>query len=765
MSKFGGIAVEEAEAPVSTSRFGGVPVETAKSFDDLSVEEQERLLGKQPQLQKPDPESEQVTGSRDDFPEVNDPSFMEQLYGATRREVEPAAAATLMGAAMGSAAGGAGAVPGALAGLAAYGLSRAAGAFAPIVGIEDPFDQLEQFYTDIGVPEPKDEAIKTLRVVFQSATAGPTGITRKAAQKFGQAAASGMAIGAGEAVAFETAAEVAEYLDVDKLALPAGIIAAILAGQKLTPKQVDEIVAASGSRLPKPKDLNLKETAELAKEATKSKSAKRQLADQFAPDEDVLQAAKELEVDEFMSPDLVTTNRAATETAQAVKSYAAGPARTAEFESLEQIGNRTQKLLEDFGATQDLAGLSNKIKSDFRATIDSLDDEATRLFGKVSELLPEKTRGAATETLDFLNKKLNRLDGKVEQLTRLEKKALKILTPDEGKLPTYESMEAIRREIGKGLKKAGEFKDEDIGVLKKLYGLISDDQLRILDNVEDAGIDLSSLKRSANEAVKIRKSIEDDMIRLFGKKLDESIFFKLGKETSALTKRDADKFADLLNAVPKEFRQEALISAMDTTFAKHASSGNLNFASFSKWYDKLKSNKTAHGAFMEALDPKARKAIDNIAKVSGSISRATNKKIYTGRLNDVTDQLKQADNLWGSLAKKALIAAGAEAVAQSLGSRPGTGITSVLTASLMRGKKDKAIDALNKLLVDPEFVMMTRESVKQAPSIKQQLINRIANLEAFVRFARIVNMSTQEERLQFVQDALNDTKEEGQNGN
>ena len=751
MSKFGGIAVQEEEALESTSRFGGV------SIEDINPEAktQEQI----------DADAEWAAQDLMQRTKKDDPSTLEQLYGAARRELEPAAMATLAGAAMGSPFGGVGAGPGALAGLAAYGLSRAAGAVAPIVGLNDPYEALEQFYTDIGVPDPKDESIKTLRTIFQAASTGPVGLAKTSAQKLPQLAASGMAVGAGEAIAFETAAEVAEYLGVDEAALPLGIVAAIMTGKKLSPKDVDGMVETLASKSSGQKRLNLKETAELAKKATTSKSAKKELAKQFTPDESVLKAAQKLEVDEFMSPDLVTTNRAATETAQGIKSYAAGPARTAEFESLEQAGNRFQEILEKYGATQDFAGLSNKIRGEFEAGIKSLEGKSEKLHGQILKELPSKTRGKASRTLGYIEDKLDKVDDKQNQITALERKALGALRPSiddvtrEVIQPTYESMEAVRKEIGKGFKKMGEFKDEDAGLLKKLYGLISEDQMDVLESI-DSSTDLVALKRAANQATVKNKELQEQMVELFGKKLDGSVFFKLGKETSGLTKRDANKFKSVLEAIPKHLRQETLLTTMDSTFARHASSGNLNFASFSKWYDKLKSNKTAHNAFMEALTPEARKAVDNIAKVSGSIARAVDKKIYTGRLNDVTDQLKQADNLWGSLAKKALIGAGAEVAAQKLGGAPGAGIASVLTASLMSGKKDRAIDALNKLLIDPEFTMMTRESVKQSPKIKQQLINKMANVEAFVRFARQVNLSTQEERLKFLENSFTAAEEE-----
>lgn len=685
-----------------------------------------------------------------------DPTSFEQLYGAVRREVEPAAAATLAGAGIGSLAGGVGAGPGALAGLTAYGLSRAAGAFAPVVGLDDPYEKLEQFYTDMGVPEPKDEAFKTLRVLFQSAATGPVGIARGSGKQLAQTAARGAAVGVSEAAAFETAAEVAEYLDVDVAALPVGILAAMYTGVKLSPKQVDEIVKSTGAKLPKPKDLTLEETAKLATKATDNKKAKRQLAAQFAPDQDVLKAAEELDIDQFLDPDLVAVNRAATETGQAVRSYAAGPARTAQFENLEQIGNKGQQLLEEFGATQDLAGLSNRIKANIRKTINDFEKEVDDIYKVIGQSVPEGTTGTAKRTLNFIDERIRKLGGE-ENLSALEKQALKKLR-DRGN-PTYDLIDDFRKEIGEKLKNPQEFREARKAIAQKMYDTLTDDQGDVLSNLDG---NLKKLWESGKAAVVSRKDFEDDMAKLFGKKLDESVFFKLGKETSALTKRDAEKFTDLLKAIPEEFRQETLMSAMDTTFAKHASSGNLNFASFSKWYDLLKSNKTAHSVFMDTLDPEAAKAIDNLAKVSGSISRATGKKIQTGRLNDFTKQVQQADNLWANLADRAkrfAMVAPIEMATQKIG-MPGAGFGAALAASLMGGKKDKAIDALNKLLIDPEFVMQTRELVKTAPSINKRILNAMANNEAFGRYARIVNLSTQEERLQFLEDAINANQEE-----
>lgn len=800
MSRFGGIAVEEEELPASDSRFGGVPIEEPKakestvqlsknrSFSDLPKEEQERLLADQPQLQEPDRQSKRVTGGRDDFPEVDDPSFKEQLYGAVRREVEPAMAATLAGAVMGAPIGGLGAGPGATAGLGAYGISKAVGALTPLLGkivskigsygppsvenftelfdgIRDPYENLEKLYTEIGVPDPKDEAIKTLRVIFQSAASGPAGATRTATQSLGKAVAQKTAVGASEAVAFEAAANTTEELGGgNKLSLLSGIVAAIAAGKKLSPKQVDDLAVLTGSEASKIKDMSLSETAKLATKATKSESAKKKLAAQFAPDQETLEAGKRLGVDEFLDPDLIAQNQAATETGQAIRSYAGGTARSAQAENLEQIGNRAQKLLEGAGASQDLAGLSGQVKSSLRKTIKDYEDEADGIYEIIRQSVPTGTRGPARKTLDFIEDRIAEVDG-VENLSAMEKEILKKLTPKDGVDPTYGLIDDVRKTIGEKLKNPGEFRDARKAIAQKMYDTLTDDQGSVLGQL---GGDLDKLWEAGKSAIKARKGFEGDMVKLFGKKLDESVFFKIGKETSALTKRDADKFTDLLKAIPEEFRKETLLSAMDATFARHASSGNLSFASFSKWYERLKSNKTAHAEFMKAVGGDTGKMIDDIARVSGSIARAVDKKIATGRLNDVTDQLKRADNLWGNLAeraKKFAMIAPVEYATSKAGLPPGIGLTSALTASLMGGKKDKAIDALNKLLIDPEFTMLTRESIKQAPNITQQLINKMANIEAFARFARLTNLSTQEERVRFLQDSFNGSNQEEENGN
>lgn len=478
-------------------------------------------------------------------------------------------------------------------------------------------------------------------------------------------------------------------------------------------------------------------------------TARDVLASQGAPDADTLAAAQRLGVADNLQPDHLTSNQAYRELAQAIKSTPGSLARADEMQGLQQVAQRGMKIVEDAGGTNDLSDMSAQVKNDLMATQQQLDQKADALYKGIKADVPPTMPVETPNVLGFIQQRADDLGG-AKNLSAIEKRVQAKLTPVEQPLtvngaqvsasqlgmrpqmqqPTYALLDDVRRDIGAGLKNQGPFKDADSGLLKALYGRVSEDQRAALANsgVPDA------LPRfdAARAAVQMRKSVEDDMTSLFGKQLGDSVVGKLGTAMSSLSKGDESKFVNLVNAIPKSQRQQVTASGLGYAFGKATKNGDINFKSYADWMDGLKKNSGAFNAVMANLPADTRQQLLDLAKVSRGISNATRENITTGRLMAAREDLNaKADGLISSVVDRAKQAAvgGVVAGAAHVAGPIGAGLGHALISALSRGKPD-VMDAADKLIVSPEFVALTK-----APSpVSAPVLQKASDSSAMRRF-------------------------------
>jgi hypothetical protein len=469
------------------------------------------------------------------------------------------------------------------------------------------------------------------------------------------------------------------------------------------------------------------------------------LATQAAPDPKVLEAARRLKIEGYLQPDHLTSNQAYRELAQAVKSIPGSQARAAELTGLEAVGKQADDLITQIGGMTDLSRMNQAVRTNLSQTVANLERKADEAFTQLRTDIPAQTRGTADNVLAFIEQRARDLDG-AENLSTMEKFIRNRLTPkpikDEAgnvigtRPPTYALIDDVRKEIGAAAREKGKFKDADTGAAKNLYGLINDDQFRLAETVGRG-----EQYRLANSLVKMRKGIEDDMISLFGRELDQSLVTKLSTATTALSKGDADKLVKVLQAIPEDMRQMVAASALNTAFGKATQNGALNFNTYANWYEGLLQNKQAYAALMNNLPQPARKALSDLYRVSNNVRKATRERITTGRIQAVQQELQGADTLLSNVfnvAKRAAIGIPAEAATTAVG-LPGAGIASGLTAALSKGVKPEVLKAADELISSPEFQRLAVEgATKTTPS--QSTIRSVALSAAFRRFADAAKM-------------------------
>lgn len=432
------------------------------------------------------------------------------------------------------------------------------------------------------------------------------------------------------------------------------------------------------------------------------------LAEQVAPNQKIIDAAKRLQVQDDLMPSHVSNNQVYRELEQAILSFPGSEGRALEAKGLENVAKRADKIIYDLGGTKDFSSLTPAIKNNLIEIQDSLYSKSEDLYKKLAKNIPARANVDTNNIVSFLKETADNLGGE-EYLSPRMRKLLKELSPKQinksdgtkiNTYPTYDLLDLRRKEIGQALRNnTGAFKDSESGILSKIYKELSDDQSKAA--AEYGQLKLFNLAKSS---VAARKRIEENMVSLFGKNLEGSIVNKLTSSINQLPKGVNEGFVSFIESIPEANRKEVIASALGIALGNSSKSGRLNIGNYNKFYEGLVRNKKSYAALMNNLPKEARKTLSDFYRVTKGIQNAIGEKITTGRLSTV-QELKNADSFIGRLGEfitKGTAGVAAEKATSSIG-LPGLGIGSFIAASLIKGRKN-AISAADQVLTSPEFL-------------------------------------------------------------
>lgn len=325
------------------------------------------------------------------------------------------------------------------------------------------------------------------------------------------------------------------------------------------------------------------------------------------------------------------------------------PTSQLDAQSKAFIGELSQKaddIIQEYGGTLDKAALSDRFREASLKTIDDLGEQADAVYEQLGKAIPPSTRVDSINISKFIDQKTSELGGFKELpplLKRLDRslrartrKGKPVIDPVLGARvsattikPTNEKLNQLRREVGQAInKRSGAFKDSETGLLKQVYKRLKLDQDAA---AEVAGV--SSVSRAADALVRQRKQIEDNTASLLGKDLSGSLLPKVGQALKRLSKGDVRKFDELIERIPKNFRQEVVLSSLNDIFrGGGANQKSLSATQFTNFMNDLNRSPATKARLMRELPAESRRAIDNLATISKGISVALGDKIPTGRI-------------------------------------------------------------------------------------------------------------------------------------
>lgn len=132
------------------------------------------------------------------------------------------------------------------------------------------------------------------------------------------------------------------------------------------------------------------------------------------------EAAKALGVEDYIQADHISPDEMFVATSQLAKSQPESAALFAEREGLRNVGDKLKTIIEDFGGTQNIGGLSEDIKNYMTKDVQKLKKKGNKLYNKIAEQIPEGTTVNPTRTIEYLENKGRKMGG-MEKLSKFEK--------------------------------------------------------------------------------------------------------------------------------------------------------------------------------------------------------------------------------------------------------------------------------------------------------------------------------------------------------
>ncbi|HSG92086.1 MAG TPA: hypothetical protein VK999_00135, partial [Methylotenera sp.] len=203
-----------------------------------------------------------------------------------------------------------------------------------------------------------------------------------------------------------------------------------------------------------------------------------------------------------------------------------------------------------------------------------------------------------------------------------------------------------------------------------------------------------------------RKRLEEQMQSLIGDKLQKDIVPVVQTGLKGLRSGGAQKYQEIMrNIADPELRTELILTSMGDMFTKTLK-GERQFGTtdYLKWYNDTLGNQGVRKIIAKDLPDSTLEGLDNLAKISKGIARATAQKIPTGVVNAVlNDQAGIMSRLVGS---------GARAAGRTLQATPMMQETGSAIIAALASKGNRA-DSVRDLLADPEFANLVRRSAMQ----------------------------------------------------
>lgn len=448
--------------------------------------------------------------------------------------------------------------------------------------------------------------------------------------------------------------------------------------------------------------LSIARTARSSADAGPNSAATQELARQVQPDNQVLQAAQRLGVDDALTPGMYSQNPAYRAYENALAATPGRPAFQAQREAISRLANQADRFISDFGGDVDKNFVNQQIKQRYDTIRTGFKEQENQIYRQIDEQLPKNTQIDADNTIRYLDSIADEIGG-FDNLDAPLRKILKQLDSPES-TPTYGLLDKIRRDVGNAGANRGPYKDADQRLRDGLYASLVADQGRI---AEQHG--LGDMWNAAREIGRQRFAVQDAAQNALGKNLDGDVMTRLQKSVVDMAQGKGSDFRKILSNIPDDMHQMAAVSALNKAFTSFAKSPGqqLGVPGFVKWYNGMSRNKSNMQALSRSIGYEGAKRLNDIYQVAKGMQRLGSEKVYSS--SQIDRMLREFDaeggvvsKLWGLGTKIAR----AEGLTSAL-SMPGVGTASTIAAALATPKTSRSV-AADAVISSPAFKRFAR---------------------------------------------------------
>ncbi|BEO75174.1 DNA transfer protein [Serratia marcescens] len=541
------------------------------------------------------------------------------------------------------------------------------------------------------------------------------------------AAAAGLGAAEGGIVAKGTGNDVTTGAAVGAVAGPLAELAAPIIGKaaNAVSKRVRGTPSAATSQA-----AQLDDMAKVATKATDvnpitgNSSGINELASSVKPDSSVLQAARNLGIEDALTPGMYSTNPTYRAFENALASTPGNKLYHSQREAIGQLGQKADQFISDFGGSLDKDFLNQRVKSSYEGLRQGLKKQEDILYNQIRSKIPTRAPVETSNTVKAIEDIADDVGG-LEKLKSLYPQLSKTLEQiDPNTSPTYGLLDAVRRQVGTGLGKALD---------KGPYGSIDTRHLGILENalIQDQGAAAAryGAQESWNLAREIgrkRFAVQAAAINNLGKDLDKGIIQQLQQAIVDMSQGKGGDFSRIVSNLSDDMVQPAVATAMNKAFTANAKSPGqqLGVPGFVKWYGGISRNKSNMQALSRAIGYPATRRLRNIYDVAAGMQRAGSEKVYSSsQIDRMMSQFAGEKGVLGRIYGIGKDVAKAEGVTSLLGV-PGAGTAGVLF-SLLRSTKNSRMSAADDLIASPAFKNLSKRIA--AGKVENSMARRAAD--------------------------------------
>jgi hypothetical protein len=408
----------------------------------------------------------------------------------------------------------------------------------------------------------------------------------------------------------------------------------------------------------------------------------------------------------------------------------------AEAEYLEILRGAVEKadaLMASIDGSKDISSVSESVKRKMVSTMQSLKEEATKIYDKVNKKVPAKTKVELNNTKAHLDKLEADLKGKETSLHKEERRLASIIS--EGDV-SYRALKREKDLVFKALQKQespyGSMVESD---LKELYSALSKDQIENVSRV--AGAEEGVKLRGANFLWAKNRAMGERITSIFGKDESRSVAALMQSAIKTGAKGDITALNKLLKTIPQEdaaLRKSVVATAInDLSLSKTGNNaGNFNFQKFADTWDGIRRNSEVLRVVSREIGPESTSMLQDLYSASKVIAESQTNVKHTGKANQILSDALNAEGLFTKALSTTAGKATTAVTGALFGGPVGAGASVAIQNLISKGSKE-GVKRAGDLLSDPAFKALIRE-MAQTGEVSTRARNRLNISRAYNRF-------------------------------